>query len=50
MLSAMIEMEATTVSVPVATARMEHIVKVRPQIQGDNGSYYNEREHESEKN
>ena len=35
MLSAMIEMETTTVSVPVATAGMEHFVKVRPLLQGD---------------
>ena len=38
MLSAMIEMEAITVSVPVATAGMEHFVKVCPLLQGDNGT------------
>ena len=42
MLSVMIVMEAITVSVTVATAGMEHFVKVRPQLQGENGSNYNE--------
>ena len=38
MLSAMIEMKAITVSVPVATAGTEHFVKVRSQLQGHNGT------------
>ena len=37
MLSAMIEMKAITVSVPVATAGTEPFVKVRPLLQEDNG-------------